>query len=176
MIVDTNAVKKLTHIPNVLTRAKVNVNNLSLLMPDNIRNDDTERYLATDNYRDAWDNLLREWFSVSIRKDIETTLYWARVKRRPDIIKIGISYDLDKRAAFKNNRCYDYHIIRKFPNRYQCAYAEYKLRTLFCFPCSEMLDVTLLSDVIRYVKNLHYNDTVHNELELLGWGFFKNKR
>ena len=138
------------------------------LIPEKYLKDDIDYYFIIDNIISSWTNLLREWFKITIRKDITTHLYWARVKRHPKLIKIGITYNIEDRSNFLNNRYYDYHIIKKFPNRFSCAYVEYKIRTLFCKANSELIELDQLNDVIDYANNVKANK---QELILLGWKF-----
>ena len=114
---------------------------------------------------------MREWIYVGVRKDITTYIYWARIKRHPKYIKIGITYDIGKRSEFENNKYYDYHVIRWCKNRYQAAYVEYKVRTLFCNHCSEIIDIKDINEVINYIRNFHWKKEYKNELTLLGWRF-----
>lgn len=144
---------------------------LEQLVPKQYLEDDILHFHVYDKLIASWSNLLREWYSIGVRKDITTFLYWARVKYHPRHIKIGITYDIAKRSDFPNNKYYDYHIIRWTRNRYACAYLEYKIRTLFCMKKSEIIDGKQLQDVIDYANNFHWKREMKEELELLGWNF-----
>ena len=144
---------------------------LTRLVPQKYLKDDIDYYNIQDNIISSWINLMREWFCIGIRKDITTYFYWARIKHHPKYIKIGITYDINNRSNFENNKYYDYHCIRWCSNRYACAYLEYKVRTLFCNRNSETIELCKLNTVIDYVKNFHYSKTMREELQVLGWKF-----
>lgn len=151
-----------------------NINDRLLkLIPREYIESTIDYYYIGEHFLRAWTNLLREWFFVGIRKDISTYIYWARVKKHPKYIKIGITYDIVKRASFENNKYYDYHVIRVCSNRYQAAYVEYKVRTLYCNRSSEMIDIEKFSDVIDYIRKFHWNNNMYEELSNLGWRFEK---
>lgn len=141
------------------------------LIPKKYIDDDRENYYVVSNIISAWINLIREWIYVGVRKDIATYIYWARVKRHPKHIKIGITYDVVQRSQFENNKYYDYHVIRWCKNRYSAAYLEYKIRTLYCTKNSEIIELEKLNEVCKYVRNFHYSKENKKELEILGWRF-----
>ena len=144
---------------------------ISKLVPSKCINDNIEHYYITNNIISSWINLIREWIYIGIRKDITTYVYWARVKKHPKYIKIGITYDINKRSEFENNKYYDYHVIRWCKNRYAAAYIEYKVRTLFCLNNSEIIDDKVLDNVINYIRNFHWKNEYKEELSILGWRF-----
>ena len=144
---------------------------LNKLIPEKYINDNIEYYYISDNIISSWINLINEWTCRNIRSDITTYIYWARIKRHTNHIKIGITYDVIKRSEFENNKYYDYHVIRWCKNRYIAAYIEYKVRTLFCNTKSEIININDLGTVIDYINNLHYTKDIKQELELLGWNF-----
>lgn len=126
-----------------------------------------------DNQLLSWSNLLKEWFFNCTNRDKVTYLYYATVDGRDDILKIGISSDPSKRKYVfgYDSGCSNYTIIRKFDNRYQCAYVEYLLRVNYCLEKTEFIHVGDLNRVIRYSKKVHYNDSIHRDLKRLGWKF-----
>ena len=142
-----------------------------LISINNNFDNNIDYYNISESYIKGWINLLREWVFVSIRKDLKTHLYMAKIKNHPKYVKIGITYDINQRSNFENNPYYDYHILRTFDNRYVAAYCEYKLRTLYCSHGSEHLDINIINEVRLYINNLHYNNNCKEELKLLGWKF-----
>ena len=120
----------------------------------------------------SWKNLLKEWTIRNRQiKNKTTYVYYAKSKLSNKELKIGISNNPNHRYNDKSDY-YDIQIIKSFNNRYQAAYIEYKIRTLFCNGINnEIIDKSDLSLVINYVNSTHYNKNVEKELKLLGWKF-----
>ena len=120
----------------------------------------------------SWKNLLKEWTIRNRQiKNKETYIYYAKSKLSNKELKIGISNNPNHRYSDKSN-FYDIQIIRSFDNRYQAAYVEYKLRTLFCKGINnEIIDKRNILEVIDYVNSIHYNKSIEKELKILGWKF-----
>lgn len=118
----------------------------------------------------SWLNFMRECISRTyLSKQESTYVYFAKSKENIREYKIGITTNPNRRYG-KNDRYYDLQIIRKFDNRYQAAYVEYKLRTLFCNGVNnEIINEKVLDNVIKYVKNIKYNNKTKNELKVLGF-------
>lgn len=122
----------------------------------------------------SWINLMKEWtIRTKAIKDKPTYVYFAKCKNNKRECKIGITNDPKSRYSKKDDY-YCLQIIRKFDNRYQAAYVEYKLRTLFCNGVNnELISSKYLNDIIKYVKRLKYSKKVENELKVLGFTHIK---
>lgn len=115
----------------------------------------------------SWFNLIKECFRKNSTKNVPTFFYYAKAHDNEEIYKIGITNNPNGRYG-KTDRFYNLIPIKEYPNRYVCAYIEYKIRTIFCYDNTEITDKDNLDLIIDYVNNFEITDRVKQELQLLG--------
>lgn len=98
-------------------------------------------------------------------RDEPTHFYIAKIKGSTKL-KFGITKNIGQRAYKNQYGCYDFNIIKTFPNRIKCAYVEYKCRLLFGNN-TEFISKNKVKGVIKFVKSIRFTKKVLSEIDEL---------